>query len=422
MWKRISAKQSRRTAVVAAVVMVGAAACSSSGPSTSSTGPSGATDTGGKTVTVGLLTDQTGPAASASRTSVDGVKAGTYYAARHGYTIKYVVGDTATNPTQTLSVVQKMVSQDHVQAVLSVSAVTLLAANYLTARGIPVIGVPQDGPEWLTAKNMFSVFGALDTTKVADTFGKMLKKQGVTNLGSLGYAVSPISAEEAKSSAASAEAAGLKVGYLNANFPFGSTNVAPVAIAMKNAGVDGFTAEVDPNTAFALIAALRQQGVKFQAYLPTGYGSDLLQAGAGARQAAQDVYFNLPAEPFSMQTDATKQFARDLKSAGVNTNQATYAQYGGYLSVGLLVEALKGAGSSPSNSSIISSLGSIKDWTGLGLFGSHAIDVNDRSSYVSGPDNCFWLMKLEGSEFKAVTAASPTCGEVIPGKTVSAGS
>jgi ABC-type branched-subunit amino acid transport system substrate-binding protein len=377
---------------------------------------------GNKTITVGLLTDVTGPAASASKTSVDGVKAGIFYAARNGYRIKYVVADTATSPSQTLGAAQKLVTQDHVQAILSVSALTLLAANYLTSRGVPVIGVPQDGPEWLTAKNMFSVFGALNTAKVADTFGKMLKKQGVTNLGSLGYAVSPISAEEARSSAASAQAAGIKVGYLNVNFPFGSTNVQPVAIAMKSRGVDGFTADVDPNTALALITALRQQGVKFQAYLPTGYGSDLLQAGPGAVQAGQSVYFNLPAEPFTMKTAATEQFAKDLKSAGVESNQATYAQYGGYLSVGLLVDALKSAGSSPSSSSIIKSLSGIKDWTGLGLFGTHAIDINDRSSYVSGPDNCFWLMKLQGNAFNVVAAADPTCGKVIPGQTVSSSS
>ena len=139
---------------------------------------------------------------------------------------------------------------------------------------------------------MFSIFGALNTTKVATTFGLILKDLGVTNLGSLGYGVSPVSSEVAKGNAASAEAAGLKVGYLNANFPFGSTNVGPVAIDMKNGGVDGFTATTDPNTAFALITALKNQGVDLKAaVLATGFGSDLLQAGPGALQAAQNVYF-----------------------------------------------------------------------------------------------------------------------------------
>ena len=119
-----------------------------------------------------------------------------------------------------------------------------------------------------------------------------MKSQGVTNLGALGYGVSPVSAETAKGDAASAKHAGLKVGYLNANFPFGSTNVAPVAIDMKNDGVDGFTAATDPNTAFSLITALKNQGVDIKAsVLATGYGSDLTQAGPGALEAAQNVNF-----------------------------------------------------------------------------------------------------------------------------------
>jgi Periplasmic binding protein len=130
-----------------------------------------------------------------------------------------------------------------------------------------VVAVGEDGPEWLTAKNMFSVFGALNTTKVATTFGQFMNSQGVTNLGELGYGVSPVSAESAKGDAASAETAGITVGYLNANFPFGSTNVAPVAIAMNAGGVNGFTASTDPNTAFLLITALKQQGVTLQASL-----------------------------------------------------------------------------------------------------------------------------------------------------------
>ena len=89
----------------------------------------------------------------------------------------------------------------------------------------------------------------------------------------------PTSVEAAKSNGVSAEAAGLKTGYIDAHFPFGSTNVQPTAIAMKNAGVDAITPEVDPNTSFALINALRTLGATPKvALLPIGYGADLLYA------------------------------------------------------------------------------------------------------------------------------------------------
>ncbi|MGF7233398.1 MAG: ABC transporter substrate-binding protein, partial [Frankia sp.] len=169
-------------------MLIVAAGC---GSSASSGG--GTSTTGGKTFTIGLLTDVTGPASSGNKSSIEGVKAGTFYAARNGYTIKYVVGDTTSSPTATLAVAQKFVTQDHVSAVIAISSLTFGASAYLTAHNVPVVGAGEDGPEWITSKNMFSVFGALHTTKVATTSGKFFKSQGVTNLAAIGYSVSPIS-------------------------------------------------------------------------------------------------------------------------------------------------------------------------------------------------------------------------------------
>ncbi|MGF7233846.1 MAG: ABC transporter substrate-binding protein [Frankia sp.] len=412
----------KKLVVAAAAVLVTAVACgsSSSNASGGSAGGSGASSQ--KTYKIGVLTDLTGPAASGNKTSVDGVKAGVALASREGYAIKYVVGDTQTSPTATLAAVQKMVTQDHVSAVFAISAVTFAASAYLAAHKIPVIGAANDGPEWATAKNMFSVFGAVHTTKVSTTMGAFFKTQGVTNLASIGYSVSPRSAEAAKAAAESAKAAGIKVGYLNAQFPFGSTNVGPEVLAMKKAGINGFVGSIDPNTAFALITALRQQGVNIKAaLLPTGYGGDLTQAGPGALKAAQNVFFSVAYEPVEMQTTATKQFEADLKSAGVS-GEPTVAQYWGYLSVDLLVQSLQAAGANPSSASLIQALSNIHDYNARGLFGSHKLDINDRENIVTGADNCLWVTKLEGSSFKLVAGAEPVCGTVIAGKTVSASS
>ena len=138
---------------------------------------------------------------------------------------------------------------------------------------MPVVGAAEDGPEWLTATNMFSTYGALDGTKVPTNIGQLFKMLGVTTVGALGYSISPSSAEAAKSAVVSAEVAGLKAPYINAQFPFGGTNVQPVALEMKADGVDGVTAPIDANTSFALITALRQVGDPLKvALLATGYG------------------------------------------------------------------------------------------------------------------------------------------------------
>jgi ABC-type branched-subunit amino acid transport system substrate-binding protein len=425
----------RNLAAATVAVALAAAGCSSSKASHASSSSSatvGAAPTTGAaagasttaapnrgTYTIGLLTDVTGLAASGNKTSEQGVQAGVVLASRDGYTIKYVVGDTTSTPNGALAAAQKLVEQDHVFAVIAVSSLAFSAANYLTSQGVPVVGVAEDGPEWTSASNMFSVIGALHGNLVATTQGQLLKMLGVSSLGSLGYSISPASAEAAKGVAASSKAAGIKVGYVNASFPFGSTDVQPVALAMKAAGVDGATASVDPNTSYALITALRQAGVGLKAFLlPTGYGADTLQAGPGALQAAQNVYFFLAYEPVEMHTPATEQFVADLTAAGIS-GEPTFAMYNGYVSLGLLTQGLTAAGASPTRAALISALSSIHDFTALGLYGSHHLDVNDRQGIAGGVDNCIWVTKLAGSAFQLVAGADPICGSVVPGVTVS---
>src|SRR3954468_20812977 len=105
---------------ITAVALAAAAGC---GGGSSSPSAQGTTNpTADKTITVGVLTDVTGLAASSSKTSIEGVKAGIAAVAPEGYTIKYVVADTATNPSQVLTAAQKLVQRDHVFAVIAHSA------------------------------------------------------------------------------------------------------------------------------------------------------------------------------------------------------------------------------------------------------------------------------------------------------------
>ena len=423
----------KTTVVVTAAALLAVAACGSSSKSGGGSTPTGgaSSSSGGTgtsnapavkaTITVGVLSDFTGPAASGNKTVTDGVKAGVVYAARNGITVKFIEADTATNPATALSAAQKLVTQNHVSVVIAHSAITFAASTYLTAHGIAVIGAGEDGPEWTKSKNMFSVFGALHTTKVSDTLGKFYKMQGVTTVGAVGYSISPLSSESAKASIASAQSVGLKKGYLNASFPFGSTDVQPVVLAMKSAGVDGFTATTDPNTAFSLVTGMKQAGVNYKvAIFATGYGGDLTQAGPGALNAAQGVYFSLGYEPIEMNTTATKQFVSDLSAAGVK-GKPTYADYNAYTSIGLLVRALKADGGSTKSSDIITALSNVHDWNALGLFGDHKLDINDRDNIVGGTDNCSWITKLNGSNFELVPNADPICGKTLS-VTVSASS
>ena len=350
-----------------------------------------------------------------------GVKAGIGLAAQEGYKIKYVVADTGTTPAGTLAAAQKLVEQDHVYAVFAISALAFAAANFLASKGIPVIGADYDGPEWLTKPNMFSIYGYDDFTKVNDLSDLTAKKLGGTVIGTVGTAISPSSSEAAKSNAVAAPTLGLRVGYVNPGLPFGTTDVGPVVLAMKSAGVNALLPEIDQATAFVILEGLQQQGVKIKAaVLATGGGGDLFNGGPAAERAAQGVYFNSPWEPVVMHTAATTKFQDALKTyAGVN-GEPTQGEYNGYTSVDAFVTGLKAAGANPTQQQFINAMLGIRSYTDAGLFGTHTIGfAMDQRGKSAGADDCSWITQFSGTDFHTIPGLDPICGTILPGKTVS---
>ena len=421
-----------RVPVVVAAALVFVAGCGSSSksgssattvaPSSSSTGPAspGSSASTTKTITVGVLADLTGVSAAGFVTFPKGIQAGIGLAKTEGYNIKYVEADTGSTPTGALTAAQRLVEQQHVFAVLGVSSLFFAAAPYLLQHGIPVIGAGIDGPEWITDRNMFSVVGTQDYTKVYSQSGEIFAKLGAKNLASIGYPI-PSSEDTAKATAISAKIAGLKVGYLNTSLPLGSTNVGPIVLAMKDAGVDSLSPSIISNSSFAILEGLKQQGIQIKAaVLAQGYGGDLALGGPGAVQSSQGVYFPLGYEPVEMHTAATEKFQSALSTyAGVN-GSPTFAEYYGYLSVDALVQGLKVVGTGATQASFINAMVAMTNYQGQGLWGGHSISwaMADRGQ-VSGADNCEWVTQYEGSTFHLVPGLTPICGQTITGQKIS---
>ena len=216
----------------------------------------------------------------------------------------------------------------------------------------------------------------------------------------------------------------MKVGYLNANFPLGSTNVGPLVLAMKQAGVNGLTTGILTSSTFAIVDGLKQEGVALRAAVPpTGYGGDLIQGGSDARMEAQGLYFSLAWEPVEMDTSATQKLQSALATyAGVH-GDPTFAEYLGYLTVAAFESALKGAGSNPTQGSLINAALGITNFDSLGLTAGHTIgfEMSSRGN-AYGADNCLWFTRYEGNAFQLVQGADPICGTIIQGVKVSASS
>jgi branched-chain amino acid transport system substrate-binding protein len=409
-----------------ALTTVAAAGCSSSSKSSTSSattahpaGSSGSSGSSGPTYTIGVLADLTGPGSNTGDTTEAGVKSGIGVAGTEGYHIKYVIADTGTSPTGALNAAKTLVEQDHVLAVDQISVVGFAAAPYLASQGIPVIGANVDGPEWITDRNMFSVLGYQDYTKVQTTYGDVMKKLGMTKVGAIAYGIEPASYDVVKSWAASAQLAGLQVGYLDTQLPFGDTNMGPVALQMKSAGVDGIFTGVVTNTSFALVAALEQQGVKFKGIMATGYGGDLTGGGPGASNTAQGLYFLLGYEPVEMHTAATEKFSQALQQYASVTTEPTLSEYLGYLSIDALVSGLKLTGPNPSHAALINAMDGITNYAAAGLWGGHTASFAPSSrGTVAGADNCTWIVQYNGSSFHLVSGLDPQCGSQVPGKSI----
>lgn len=397
-------------AAAVAAACTALAACGSSGGSSSGSASHAA---GSKTITIGLISDQTGAASSSFVTDVKGVSA---YLDRinaaggvDGYKIKYVVGDTTSTPTGALAAAQKLVQQDNVFAIVEDSSVFYGAEPWLLQQDIPVVGDAVDGPYWSDPKdtNLFAASGVNNEDYMSLGLGRFMKAQGVTKCGTVGYSNSPSSQLSAEGFIKSCEAAGLKSGYINTQIPLGSTNVGPIALAIKNAGVDGLYLPIIPNTAFALTIALHELGAKFKAaLLLTGYGGDLL-ASKPAVQAAQGLDFVTIGQPAEAHTAATAQRAADLAKVGVH-GDPTFAEMEGYLLMSAFAAGLRAAGANPTRQSFMTAMGKINNFNAGGLLSPGTVDFHDYTPSSS----CSWVVKLAGEKF-SVVPGTPICAPLV---------
>ena len=152
--------------------------------------------------------------------------------------------------------------------------------------------------------------------------------------------------------------------------------------------------------------------------LPIGYGGDLLESGPATLKAADGAYFSMGFQPIELNTPATKAFLADLKATG-GTQTPGLPVYTGYTSLLLLVAGLKNvpANDVTNKAAIINGLSQVHSFDAGGLTGK-PFDPTDASN-VLGPNNCSYIVRLQGDKFVKVANADPVCGTVIAGKKVS---
>ena len=137
---------------------------------------------------------------------------------------------------------------------------------------------------------------------------------------------------------------GLEAVYTNTTVDFGSTDVGPLVLGIKNAGADAAFYAMNGNTNLAIAQGLKQNGVNMKAQLmATGYGQSLLDQPI-ADQLGPSVIFTQGWAPVEAKTAATKKFQADLKKYADFTGVPDFGIYTGYTDCDLAITGLKEQG------------------------------------------------------------------------------
>jgi branched-chain amino acid transport system substrate-binding protein len=368
----------------------------------------------GAPLNITYISSLTGPAASEFGNSQQGcvarVDLQNAEGGVNGRKINLSVVDDETNPTLTSTAVQGAISKGAVGIVAN-SPLFYLAAKYAQQAGLPVTGNSADGPEWgeQPYTNMFDAFRGSEnpTEPVNSIYGNFLKSHGGTTIGTYGYGVSPLSADEAIGAAESFQRAGGKVGVEDTSVPFGGVDFTAEALIAKEKSINTILPTMDDDSDFALVTALKQEGVKLKAVLlSTGYEPSIVHSPEWS--SLQGAYFLSLARPFSLPNAGTEEMAAALTRYEHFTKSEfpSYGQDLSWLGCDLMINGLERAGQNPTRADVLKALRSIKSYNGNGLL---PITINYSTVFGHDLPQCAWVLRADKSGF-VPTSSKPVCG------------
>lgn len=394
----------RRTAVAAVLAALVVALALSGVSGAAPAGPNeGVTD---KSVKIGFIYSKTGVASATSGLSDIGCKArvGRENAKGgvNGRKIEVLYVDDQSSGAN-LTGAQDLVQNKKVFMIVNDSAFAFLTYRWLLDNDIPVIGGGYDGTYYGEPGNekVVSAFGnsAPVVGVTYDTAARIMKARGATKVASLGYGISPSSSASAEATTKyAAPAVGLQGVYTNTSVDFGSTEVGPLVLGIKNSGADAAWYAMNGNTNLAISQGLVQNGVKMKAeIMPTGYGQELLDQPI-AKTIGPQVILVQGWAPVEAKTKATKRFQADLKKYADYTGVPDFGIYTGYMDCELAILGLKQQGKTLDRSTFAEDLRSLGQVNPGGL-GCQPIDISLENYGKSAPTNCTWAMQVKDGKF-----------------------
>ncbi|HXY91330.1 MAG TPA: ABC transporter substrate-binding protein [Acidimicrobiia bacterium] len=401
-------------AVVTALI---AAGLSGTGGATQASAP-GVTD---KTVTLGYIYPATGVAASISANGVKGFEA---RIARQnanggvdGRKIEFDAVDDQSSGAN-LTAAQNLVQSRHVFAVVNQSPFAFVTYRWLLDHGVPMIGAGTDGTYYSDKgnENVLNMAGNSvpwgDLTY--DTGARAMKMLGAKKVGVLAYgaASSSVAAAKAFMNYAVPEL-GLDPVYTNTAVDFGTSDVSPLVLGIKNSGADSVYLPMAAATNVAVAEGLQQNGIDTKAViLATGYGQDFLDS-PGTKALGPSTLLVSGFKPVELKTKATEQFQADLSKYAHFTGVPDYGMYTGYVIAEFTILALEHAGNPPTRQGLVDGAHALGTYDEAGL-ACQPVDVSLADRAKTPKTTCGYFLQVKNGKF----VLFPKSGNPVIGKLV----
>ncbi len=373
------------------------------------------------TVKLGFISSQTGVASptfedsnKACQARIDAQNAA---GGVHGRKIDLVAIDDKSSG-QNLTAAQDLVQNRNVFAVINNSGLAFLTYRFLKENGVPEIGGGFDGNYYGVKgnENILSALGNIAPVNglTPDWPAKIAKQLGAKKLASIAYSSSPsgTASVEAVQKYAAPEV-GLENAYTNTTLEFGSKDVQPIVLGIKNSGADGLYLPLDSDTNFAIVQALQQNGVKMKAsILATGYSQALLDQPVAKLMTPNDVLFSAY-KPVELTKDpAVKKFRANLKKYAGITGVPDYGAYTGYIACDMAITGLEHAGANPTRQGFVDGIRKLGKYDAAGLT-CLPLQVGYDTFGKTPETSCNWFLIVKDGKFKVLNGGKPIKSKLI---------
>lgn len=416
----------RKAALVMSTVAVFSLGLSVIGTSSASAQTSSTPGVTSSSVTLGLLSDLTGPLSSVFGAVKQGAEARidqqNAEGGVDGRKIKLAVGDDQSSPTDVLTVAQSLVQQDHVFSIMEETPFFGLVYPYLEQNDIPAVsGFENDGgTEWSNPDTSDLVAGSGTFFTGSNNAEwqwliKILKQEKITKLALIAYGANAASVGYNNGIKSAAEASGIQVVDVDNSVQETQTDLTSNAIKMKNSGANGWVGDVAAGAEEALITALHQQGASIKGVLLGNYTPQFIQAPLNSidQGTVSTFFYKTPeVDPSTGNGGGGQLVAALRKYTGYKGTTATpppNGAYFGWASAELAIQGLEAAGKNLTVSTFLKGLHKQTAYTVGGIQAPANLAQSRQGTYSpSAAGNCVYGLVVKGTKYVPLSKA-PFC-------------